>query len=232
MTAQNAASKAALDTQQREVETARARIQAIESRIAQRRVRAPFDGVVGLRNISIGALAQPGTVITTLDDVRVMKLDFSVPARHLQALHPGLPIAADTRAFPERTFSGEVTSIDSRVDPVTRSIAVRALLDNSDGALKPGLLMRVQLRINPRQALVIPEEALLTEADRHHVYVVLEDAGGALTVAKRAVRLGARRRGEAEIIDGLNAGDRLVTEGVQRLRPGAQVRLVSAPERG
>ena len=117
-------------------------------------IKAPFRGVVGLRNISLGALVEPGDVITTLDDISVMKLDFNVPSVYLATLKQGTPVEAVSPAFPGQSFKGSVSSIDSRVDPVTRSITARALIDNSDGLLKPGLLMSVELLKNERDALM------------------------------------------------------------------------------
>ena len=153
-----AASESLLDQQQRELKTAQARVRAIQSRINQRRIVAPFDGVVGLRNISVGAMVQPGTRITTLDDDSIMKLDFSVPEVFLASIKPGTKIISTAGAYPDETFEGEVSGIGSRIDPVTRSIQVRARLNNDHGKLKPGLLMRVVLKKNNRNALVIPEE--------------------------------------------------------------------------
>ena len=154
------AAKSLLDERKREWETARARLAGIESLLADRLIKAPFEGVVGLRDLSVGALVQPGDLITTLDDDRVMKLEFLVSAAYLDALRPGLEVMASSRAFTGRSFSGSIKSVDSRIDPVTRSIRVRALLQNPERLLKPGMLMHVELQENPREALVVPEEAL------------------------------------------------------------------------
>ena len=125
-----AASESTIDTKRREAQGARARIKAIESRIAKRIIKAPFNGVVGLRNISVGALAQPGAELTTIDDDAVMKLDFAVPSVFVATLKPGLSIEAESAAYPGRVFKGTVSSVSSRIDPVTRSIVARALIDN------------------------------------------------------------------------------------------------------
>ncbi|WP_395375218.1 efflux RND transporter periplasmic adaptor subunit [Marinicella sp. W31] len=230
LAATNAATESALDAQRSEVETAKARIQAIQSRVAQRTIVAPFDGVVGLRNISIGALAQPGTRITTIDDDTIMKLDFAVPARFLSVLQPGVTIEARARSYPDKVFSGNITSIDSRIDPVTRSIQVRAIIDNPDRLLKPGLLMRVTLQTNPRQTLVVPEEALTAVGDKSFVYVVKQDQQ-THTVEQRSIKIGARRAGEAEVLSGLSASEQVVVHGTVRIRPGAAVKIV-AEEKG
>jgi membrane fusion protein (multidrug efflux system) len=220
------ASQSLLEQRRREYETARARLQAIESRLRDRLVIAPFDGVVGLRNISVGTFIEPGDLITTLDDDSVMKLDFTVPAVHLATLRPGLPIEARSAAFPGREFQGTVTSIDSRIDPVTRSITGRAVLENPERVLKPGLLMSLVLLKNPRDALVVPEEALIPSGQQNHVLVV--DPGATQPVAqRRPVTIGARRPGEVEIREGLEAGEFVVIHGPLRARPGQPVAVTA-----
>jgi membrane fusion protein (multidrug efflux system) len=223
LAAQGTASKSLLDERHREWETGRARLAAIESRLADRLIRAPFAGIVGLRNVSIGALMEPGDLITTLDDDSVMKLDFAVPSTYLGTLAPGLAIEATTRAHPGQKFRGQVKSVDSRVDPATRSIVVRAILPNADRALKPGMLMQVELFKNPREAIVIPEEALLPQGERQTVLVV-DEAQGNRTV-QRELRIGARRPGEVEVLAGLAPGEKVITDGTLKVRPGEPVAI-------
>ncbi len=217
-----AAAQSLLDQRRREFQTARARLQAVESRLKDRLVIAPFSGTVGLRNISLGALIEPGDVVTTLDDTRVMKLDFALPAVHLATLRSGLPIVADSPAFPHREFTGQVTSIGSRIDPVTRSITVRAVLPNPDRQLKPGLLMRVELYKNERQALMVPEEALVPSGRDNSVFV-LDRSKEPPVVQRRPVEIGGRRPGEVEITQGLTVGELIVTHGTLRIRQGQPV---------
>ena len=230
---QGTAAKSLLDERRREWQTARARLEAIESRLADRLIKAPFAGVVGLRNLSLGALVAPGDLITTLDDDSVMKLEFAVPSPFLPVLRPGLAIQATARAFGERRFEGEVSAIDSRVDPVTRAVLVRALVPNPERMLKPGLLMQVTLLKNRREALVVPEQALMPLADRQFVLVV-DDGNKA---SRREVRIGARRPGEVEILEGLASGERVVTDGTLKVRDGQTVTVTAlddgrAPLRG
>ena len=230
LAAKGAASESVLDERRREVETANARIKAIRSRINKRQITAPFDGVVGLRNVSTGALAQPGTLMTTIDDDRVMKLDFSVPSVFLSVLEPGAKILAQTKAYPSETFEGTVVSADSRIDPVTRAVLVRALIENQDRRLKPGLLMRVVLQKKPRETLVIPEEAVIPSGSQYHV-LVIQDTEDGQTVAKKKVELGVRRQGEVEVLSGVEPGDLVVTHGTMRAIPGKAV-SVTAEENG
>lgn len=216
------AAESTLDEQKLELQTSQARIKAIESQIRQRQIVAPFDGVLGQRDISIGTLMQPGTLITTIDDDSIMKLDFAVPEVFLSAIETGVEIEALTNVWPDRVFVGKVASISSRVDPITRAISVRALIDNDDRQLRPGMLMRVQLQSNPRNTLVIPEESVITRGRQHFVYTVA-DNDDATSVNLVPISLGVRRKGEVEILDGLSAGDRIVTHGISRVRPGSQV---------
>ncbi|MEJ2691970.1 MAG: efflux RND transporter periplasmic adaptor subunit [Candidatus Thiodiazotropha sp.] len=179
-----------LDQRRRELDTAHARLAAIDSRLSDRLIRAPFAGVLGLRNISVGALVEAGDTITTLDDDSVMKLEFAVPSVYLPSLQPGLPIRARTRAYGERVFAGEVKVVDSRVDPINRSVLVRAMLPNSERLLKPGMLMTVELLNNRRQSLVIPESALMPKGREHFVMRLV---GEPLQVEKSRVRFQASR---------------------------------------
>ncbi|MDJ0890752.1 MAG: efflux RND transporter periplasmic adaptor subunit [Gammaproteobacteria bacterium] len=215
---QGTAARSLLDQRRREWDTARARLGAIESRLADRLVKAPFAGVVGLRNISLGALVEPGEPITTLDDDRTMKLDFAIPSVFLRSVQPGMTVVARSRAYGKREFQGEVRSIDSRVDPVTRSVIIRGILPNPDRALKPGMLMEVDLQTNPREALVIPEEALVPMGTQQTVLVVEESRA-----IQRDVSIGTRRPGEVEVLVGLNAGEQVITHGAVKVRPGQAV---------
>ena len=225
---QSSASQSDLDEREREVATAKARIVAIQSRINERRIVAPFDGVVGFRNISVGALAQPGLVITTLDDDSKMKLDFSVPEVFISTLKKGLTIEAKASAYPDQVFKGTITSINSRVDPITRSVKARAVLNNQQGLLKAGMLMRVKLNKNPRHTLVVPEESIVTIGKKNAVMVI--QAGEETKVKRQAVTLGARRQGTVEILEGVEAGQQVVTHGTLKVRDGSVV-VVTAVEK-
>lgn len=213
-----------LDERRRILETSEAQVAAIETRLAERQIVAPFSGIVGLRTISVGALADPDTPITTLQDDSVMKLDFSVPATFLTTLQPGLPIVARSAALGNQTFRGTVASIDNRIDPVTRSIVARALIPNPDGVLRPGLLMSVELFKRPREAVVIGEEALLPVGRENFVLVVEQD-GDTSVVRRRKVEVGGRRPGSVEILSGLEHGERVVSHGGLRIRDGQEVTI-------
>ena len=219
---QGTISRSVLDERRRTYETAVARRRALQSRLSDRVITAPFDGVVGLRRISVGALVTPGDVITRIHDDSVMKLDFSVPSAFLAALAPGIAIQAEARALDGMKFSGEISSLDNEIDPVTRSLIVRAVLPNEKGLLRPGLLMSVELLKNPRMATVIPEEALMPIARDTYVFIAVEGEEGTIAERRRIVP-GARRPGEVEVIEGLAPGERVVTHGAMRLRPGQSI---------
>jgi membrane fusion protein (multidrug efflux system) len=168
--------------------------------------------------VSVGSLISPGTVITTLDDTSTVKLDFTIPETFLSAVQPGLDIRAHSVAYPDTDFAGEVSSVDSRVDPATRSVTVRALLPNPSGLLKPGMFLTVRLARGAVDALLVPEQALVPEQGDMYVFVVKDGSA-----EKRLVRIGQRRVGDVQVVQGLAAGELVVTEGVQKLRDGSAV---------
>lgn len=217
-------SRALLDQRRRELETAQARLAAVEARLSDRLITAPFDGVLGLRNASVGSLMTPGRVITTLIDDSVMQLDFGVPELLMSVVEPGLVLEARTRAWPDQVFHGQVVSLSNLVDASTRAFQVRAELPNPGTALKPGMLMTVTLAGGRRDAVVVPEEAILSRGRSHHVMVVAEPSGQTV-VERRAVQLGRRFPGQVEITSGLTGDERVVIHGGFRLTDGQTVRI-------
>jgi membrane fusion protein (multidrug efflux system) len=220
-------SEAKRDEQTAMVKKAEATVAAARVRSGDRRIVAPFSGIVGTRRISVGALVSPGTAVATLDDISVVKLDFAIPETFLSSLHPGLSIESTASAYPGQTFKGEVVSVDSRIDPVTRSVNIRALLKNDALRLRPGMLMVVDLIKDQRESLMIPEAALQPENDQQFVFVVSNG-----NVANRVkVTIGRRRVGSVEILAGLKEGDLVIKEGMQALRAtGAPVIVVNASD--
>jgi len=225
-----AVSKTNLDNAELEVSKANARIKAIRSQIDERRIIAPFDGLIGLRNISIGAMLSSGVPIATIHDDSMMKLDFSLPSLFLASLKTGIKIKAITDAFPNKVFYGEILHIDNQVNPITRTISLRALIDNPDHSLKSGLLMHVTLETNVRQSLVIPEEALIPNGDKIFVLAVIEKEKFK-TVEKRLVKTGVREAGKVEILSGLLAEDLVVIQGTMKAKPGKLI-MIQAIKKG
>lgn len=222
---QGTIARSQLDAQVAARDSARARMDTIRARLSDRIITAPFDGVLGFRQVSEGALVSPGTVIATLDDIRTINLDFPIPEAFLASVTPDLRITAKSAAWPERDFEGTVRAVDSRVDPVTRAVTVRAQIPNPESLLRPGMLLTVRLFKPERQALAIPEIALTQVGNKAFVYRVGTDS----KVEQVPVTTGARRRGEVEIVEGLAAGERIVVEGTIKLRNGAQIAPAPTP---
>jgi membrane fusion protein (multidrug efflux system) len=174
--------------------------------------------------VSDGALIRPGTRITTLDDTTTIKLDFEVPETALANLEPGLEISATGAAFPERVFFGRVATVDSRVDPISRSIRVRAAVPNPEGLLKPGMFLTVQLVLGRRpNATLIPEESVVASGASQFVYRVVDGKA-----RRTPVVLGQRLPGFVEVLSGVKPGEQVIIGGVQKVRDGVPVRDAGA----
>ncbi|WP_191621200.1 efflux RND transporter periplasmic adaptor subunit [Marinihelvus fidelis] len=217
-----AVSQSQLQELEAQLEANRASVAAAKARLAHTVVEAPFAGRLGLRRVSVGSLVGPDTVITTLDDTSVIKLDFDVPEVFLARLDPGLEVTARSAAYPDDAFTGVVSSVDSRVDPVSRTVTVRALIDNQDARLRAGMFLTVTLLKQDIQSLVIPEQAIVPDQSKQFVWLVGEGDIAEL----REVRTGRRRPGQVEILAGLSAGDRVITEGTQKARAGEPVEVL------
>lgn len=216
--AQQALSVSQLDQIEATLKGNRARVNAASARIADTVIRAGFDGRTGFRRVSIGGLVNPGTVITTLDDTSVIKLDFTIPETYFYLLKRGLPVTALSVGLPDERFDGKVTNIDSRIDPATRSVIVRAEIPNRDGQLRPGMFMTVVLHGAVTPTLLIPEAAIVPEQGHTYVFVVEGNIA-----ARREVKAGRRRPGEVAIVSGLKEGERVVVDGTQNLQDGSRV---------
>ncbi|MCP1677029.1 membrane fusion protein (multidrug efflux system) [Natronocella acetinitrilica] len=222
----NSVPEAQVDEDGAALETLQARLSAAETRLDERYIRAPFDGVTGLREVSTGAFVSAGTPLTTLDDIGRLRLEFSVPERFLGLLRSGLAVSAESVGFEGRDFSGEVRRVGARVDPVSRSVRVQSELQNDDRLLRPGMFMTVRMVLDRNDdAVLVPEEALLPEGERVFLFRINDEK------AERVqVRTGVRRDGLVEITDGISAGDLVVIAGLQRLRDGVTVRITREHE--
>lgn len=219
----NLAPRAEVEDSRAQLRQAEAAIEAIEAQLDNYRLDAPFDGVVGFRELSVGTLVTPGTELATLDKLERMKLDITLPERELGRLAPGTPLDAYSAAFPDVRFHGSITAIGTRVDPVSRSVTVRAELDNPERRLRPGMLMEVSIERAARQSPTVAESALIAEGQQQHVLVINEND---LSVERREITSGQRRPGEVEVLTGLDAGELVVSHGADRTRDGATVRLL------
>ena len=210
-----------LDVARSRAAASEARLNTVMARLRDRLIQAPFSGVLGFRQVSPGTLVQPNTAITTLDDISTIKLDFTVPETFLGAMTPGARVLAQSASYPGREFEGVVRTVGSRVDAVTRAFQVRAHIANADAALRPGMLLTVRVVMAERTALVVSEHAVFQIQDRAYVYRVDDD----LVAREQRIETGDRRFGTVEVLSGLEAGDRIVTEGIVKLRDGIQVRV-------
>lgn len=224
----NLASKSDIDAAQAKVDAYVGQLGAIEARLADRLITAPFSGVLGFRQVSVGALVTPGTEITTLDDISVVKLDFTVPEVFLGKVHLQSLVSGASPAWPGQKFDGRVSSIDSRVDPNTRAIQVRAEIPNPDLKLLPGMLMNVTLFSDQYPALLVDEAAIMQSGTRSTLYVVKEDA----TVELRDITIAKRLPGQVVISSGVVRDETIVVDGTFTLKPGIKVRTDQAEQSG
>jgi membrane fusion protein (multidrug efflux system) len=219
LAAQQLIARSQLDTQRATRDAANARVAQIRAQLGDRTIRAPFSGVLGLRQVSPGSLVTPGTAVATLDDIARVYVDFPVPEIRLAEVEVGQQLSATSAAYPEQRFEGTVSTVDARIDPATRAVIVRGDFPNPDRALKPGMLMQVTLSQAERPALLVPEIAVVQVGTDSFVYRVKPDG----TVERVNVEIGARRDGMAEVVKGVKAGDVVVVDGTGKLRPGSKV---------
>ena len=217
--------RAALDAQRATRDAARAQVAQVRANLSDRVIRAPFAGVLGIRQVSPGALVTPGTPIATLDDVSRVFVDFPVPETELADVGPGQALVGRVATYGERSFDGTVATVSSRLDSASRAATVRGDFPNADGALKPGMLVEVSLSRGTRQALVVPEIAVQQIGSETFVWRVKSDD----TVEKANVEVGGRVPGKVMLKAGVEAGQRIVTAGMGKLQAGATVAAAGAP---
>lgn len=208
----------ALQLQQAAIELAKARLD-------KTRIIAPFDGVVGLRTVSIGEYLNPGQDIAPLESVDVLKADFRLPERYVSDIQVGQTLEIRVDAIPQKTFQGEVYAVSPLVEAGGRSILVRANVENKEGVLFPGMFARVQLLTQETDALVVPETALAPSGQRQFVYRIQDNRAEQIPV-----QVGERRGGLVEIVDGVQLGDHVTVSGLQRIRNNATVSVQGDPK--
>ena len=206
------------------VSRAKTAVGIVEYQIGNRRILAPFAGKLGMRNVSIGDLVTPGTKITTLDDISEIKVDFRVSEKYYPSIRPGQKVGVQTAAFPNQTFEGSISAVSPRIDPVTRTAEVRAMVPNPQGKLAPGMLFVVTLELGKRMSINVPEQALMSLGEIQYAYVYHPKQK---RVERREIKLGLRNRGQAEILSGLKEKELLVVDGVLKLVDGAAVQVIS-----
>jgi membrane fusion protein, multidrug efflux system len=218
-------SKDALDVQVGNVARLKAHVDEAESRVAKTVIRAPFSGILGLRQVSPGAYVKAGNDIVRLENVSSIKVDFRIPENYLSKIRPNQEISVRLDAYPNEEFRGRVYAVEPVVDERTRTIAMRARIPNNGFKLKPGMFVRVAVTLDSRpNAVVIPEQAIWPQGNDSYVYRVV-DGKAALT----KVYIGNRAPGTVEIIKGLAANDMVITDGQMKIKDGAPVSVIGAP---
>jgi membrane fusion protein (multidrug efflux system) len=216
---QKSVSASELDRLQSSIDTARAHIAQVQATLKDRVIKAPFDGLLGLRNVSAGALLKPGDEITTLDSVTHLQMDFNLAELYIPRIKVGQAIKAFSVAYPDRLFDGEIVTLDSRVNPSTRSIKVRAKINNEQALLRPGMLLTLDLIDQQRITKMLPEETVFMRANKHLVYKVSSD----MTVSEQSIEIGILQNGKVEVLSGLELGDKIVWQGLLKVKPGRKV---------
>lgn len=221
-----AVSQSEVDEAQRDVDSTLAQLRAVQSRQKDRVLVAPFDGVLGFRRVSVGSFVQPGAVVARLVDDREMNLEFAVPSVFLRLMGPGTEVTARTDDLPGQTFTGTVASVDNAIDPVTRTVMVRAKLPNPERALVSGMFMDVTARADARRVPAVLEEAVQPVGPRNFVFII-ETRDGADVAVRKEVQLGIHQDGYIEVKSGVVAGTRIVTDGIIGVRDGGLVKIQS-----
>ncbi|MEO0478595.1 MAG: efflux RND transporter periplasmic adaptor subunit [Planctomycetota bacterium] len=214
--------QADLDGAAAQMQAAQSRVTSLTATIKDHKILAPFAGRLGLRQVSKGAFVEPSDVLTTLDDLSQVKIDFTIPGTRLAEVEIGQDVVVRSAAVPGREFRGAVRAIETRLDARTRSATIRALVPNNDELLRPGMLAIVEVKRGEAPVLQVPEEAVVLIGEKAFVWFV--DAQD--VVHRTEVRLGRRKVGSVEVLSGLVLDDRIVVEGLPNLVDGKPVDII------
>jgi len=212
------------DVQKSKLQNAQAKLDEISAEIRESSIVAPFDGILGMRNVSVGAFLNSGNIITTIDDIDKLKVDFVVPEKYSLILKPNAEIVAESVAIKNKKFYGSVLAIVPRVSPTSRSISVRGLINNEDHLLKPGMMLSISIKLGKREIISVPEKALSSIGEKHYLFVL----NGENKVKSREVVVGDRADGSIEIQEGIDAGDKIVIDGLNKLSDGDTVTVANS----
>jgi membrane fusion protein (multidrug efflux system) len=217
----NATSMSLVEQQVAKTKAIEAQLLSAQARLNDTGIRAPFAGVLGFREISRGAYIDAGTIITSLDDLSQIKVDFYLPERLFTKINIDQKITAFNTAYDEKAFVGKIIAIDSRIDPKTRSMKVRAIIANPSGKLRPGMLLNISVLLQIEKIFQLPESAIIPIEDKHYVFVVNEEKA-----LRKRIEIGRRHPGFVEISSGLIEGELVVVEGALKLRDGTAVTII------
>jgi len=229
LVAQNFISKRTVDESAAALDVARAKLELAVATQQRLKIVAPFDGVTGLKQVSVGDYLKDGADIVNIEDIDAVLVDFRLPERFQSKIRPGQKALLNVDALPGRPFTALVQAVDPLIDANGRSVGIRGCIDNRQRQLRPGMFARVNTVFGVReQALTVPEEAIVPQGGRAFVVKVVPGEKPDTLVAQRvAVKTGVRQPGKVEIIEGLEAGDTVVTAGHQRLqKDGTPVRVI------
>lgn len=222
--AANAVAQSTVDTDRANLAAAQAQVAAQQASMDEKIVRAPFSGRLGIRQVNLGQYLQPGTAIVTLEQLSPLFVDFYLPQQALVALKVGQVVNLKIDAYPGQTFPAKIAAIGATVDSATRSIAVRAVLQNDDLRLRPGMFASVSVETGaPKEAVTLPQTAIAYSSYGDTVYVVKHGQGNTLVADQVFVTLGATRGDQVQILDGVKPGDEVVTAGQVKLHNGSPV---------
>lgn len=217
----NATTKSAVYAQQSAFDIAKARYVAAKLEVENHSIRAPFPGVIGLTNFSLGKMVNAGDELFTLDALSLMQIDLDVPESYLSRLRIGLTVSMTTEGWKNKTFLGQVVEIDSRIDPETLTLRVRVKLRNDNKQLKPGMLMLANINFSPIKEMIIPSQAIEYLGTQRFVYVISHGV-----VKRTEVTLGERVKDKVAIIKGVAVGDEIVVQGLVNISDGTKVRVL------
>ena len=217
----NATSMSLVEQQVAKTKAIEAQLLSAQAILNDTSIRAPFAGVLGFREISRGAYIDAGTIITSLDDLSQIKVDFYLPERLFTKINIDQKITAFNTAYDEKAFVGKIIAIDSRIDPKTRSMKVRAIIANPSGKLRPGMLLNISVLLQIEKIFQLPESAIIPIEDKHYVFVVNEEKA-----LRKRIEIGRRHPGFVEISSGLIEGELVVVEGALKLRDGTAVTII------
>jgi membrane fusion protein (multidrug efflux system) len=217
--AQNFVSQSAVDTNDAALQVAEAQVALAQAQLARMRVLAPFDGVAGIRSVDVGEYIKDGADVVSLEDLSALTVDFRLPERYVTRVRTGQNVEVTLDAVPGREFTARVEALDSQVDTNGRALLVRARVDDRSGTLRPGMFARGRVVFEVRDnAVMVPEEALVPLGSRQYLFKVVDGAEGQKRAERIEARIGVRQPGRVEILQGLTAGDVVVTAGHARLR--------------
>lgn len=222
---ENFISKQAKDEAENNLHVAEAAVSLATARLAKMEIRAPFSGVIGLRVVSVGDYVKEGTDVVNLESIDALKVDFRVPEIYLSQVQTGQTLSISLDALPGKSFEGKVFALNPLLDSAGRSLVIRAVVSNPDRSLRPGMFARVKLITrDERDALVIPEQAIVPQGDEQYVYRIVDGKATRVKVA-----IGQRRDAKVEVLNGLAPNDVVVTAGQLKLRDGMPVTFVNGP---